>query len=94
MEIVVIVIVFLLICIFGGLSSFDDSGSNEDVTVIITKTSEKPKWPHAAADNKRHRNKRSSSFEPSDSFVDIFGEEHEVDDDGYCEECDDYHDDY
>lgn len=34
---------------------------------------------------------RKESFDASDSFFDEDGNEHEVDDDGYCEECDDYH---
>ena len=33
-------------------------------------------------------------FEEADSFFDKDGNEHLVDDDGYCEDCDDYHDDY
>ena len=31
-------------------------------------------------------------FEEADSYFDSGGNEHLVDDDGYCEECDDYHD--
>lgn len=43
-------------------------------------------------------NRRSSgkgcrgSFEEADSFFDSDGNEHLIDDDGYCEDCDDYHD--
>lgn len=33
-------------------------------------------------------------FEEADSFTDKHGNEHIVDYEGYCEECDDYHDDY
>lgn len=33
-------------------------------------------------------------FEEADSFFDREGNEHIIDDDGYCEDCDDYHDDY
>lgn len=33
-------------------------------------------------------------FEEADSFFDRDGNEHIVDDDGYCEDCDEYHDDY
>ena len=33
-------------------------------------------------------------FEEADSYFDEYGDEHLVDDDGYCEDCDDYHDDY
>ena len=35
-----------------------------------------------------------TNFEEADSFFDRDGNEHIVDDDGYCEDCDDYHDDY
>ena len=31
-------------------------------------------------------------FEEADSFFDRDGNEHLIDDDGYCEDCDDYHD--
>lgn len=37
------------------------------------------------------RRSEESEFEPSGSYYDKDGNEHEVDDDGYCEECDDYH---
>ena len=32
------------------------------------------------------------TFEEADSFFDRDGNEHLIDDDGYCEDCDDYHD--
>ena len=35
---------------------------------------------------------RDGSFDPYDTFYLEDGLEHEMDDDGYCEECDDYHD--
>ena len=38
--------------------------------------------------------RRIPRFEEADSFFDRDGNEHIVDDDGYCEDCDDYHDDY
>jgi hypothetical protein len=43
-----------------------------------------------------HHPRKSSGFgfEEADSFFDRDGNEHIVDDDGYCEDCDDYHDDY
>lgn len=34
------------------------------------------------------------TFEEADSFYDRNGNEHIVDYDGYCEDCDDYHDDF
>ena len=45
-----------------------------------------------------HSYKKSSSkgnrecFEEADSIFDRDGNEHLIDDDGYCEDCDDYHD--
>lgn len=33
-------------------------------------------------------------FEEDDSFYDRDGFEHIIDEDRYCEDCDDYHDDY
>ena len=43
--------------------------------------------------NMQSTKKRSgSSFEEADSFFDRDGNEHIVDEEGYCEECDDYHD--
>ncbi len=36
----------------------------------------------------------SSSFEEADSVFDEHSNEHILDDDGYCEDCDDYHDDW
>ncbi len=38
--------------------------------------------------------KNRDSFEESDSVYDKRGNEHILDDDGYCEDCDDYHDDW
>ena len=37
---------------------------------------------------------RFDDFEEADSFYDRHVNEHIVDDEGYCEDCDDYHDDY
>lgn len=36
--------------------------------------------------------KHKDSFDPADTFHLEDGLDHEVDCDGYCEECDDYHD--
>lgn len=36
---------------------------------------------------------RRESFEEADSFYDHEGNEHILDDYGYCDDCDDYHDD-
>lgn len=44
--------------------------------------------------NPAHRKNNEREFEEYDSFFDRRGNEHIVDDEGYCDECDDYHDDY
>jgi len=36
--------------------------------------------------------KKDDDFDPADTFYLEDGLDHEMDDDGYCEECDDYHD--
>jgi hypothetical protein len=36
--------------------------------------------------------KKDDDFDPADTFYREDGLDHEMDDDGYCEECDDYHD--
>ena len=38
--------------------------------------------------------KKQKRIRDYDSFEDRCGNEHVIDDDGYCEECDDYHDDW
>ena len=40
----------------------------------------------------RPAKKNDYCFEEADSFLDRHGNEHIVDYEGYCEECDDYHD--
>ena len=48
-------------------------------------------------ENFYHMNRRrqiDEEFEEADSFFDHDGNEHIVDDEGYCEDCDDYHDDF
>ena len=48
-------------------------------------------------ENFYHMNRRrqiDEEFEEADSFFDRDGNEHIVDDEGYCEDCDDYHDDF
>ncbi len=40
------------------------------------------------------RKRRANGFEEADSVFDRHGNEHILDDDGYCEDCDDYHDDW
>ncbi len=50
-----------------------------------------------SSDNRKKSNtKKGSRFgdEKEYSFFDRYGEEHVVNEDGYCEDCDDYHDDW
>lgn len=42
--------------------------------------------------NNNQKPKRKSPFEEEDSYFDRHGNEHIVDEDGYCDECNDYHD--
>ena len=49
---------------------------------------------HGSGFNSRPRRSSGFDFEEADSFFDRDGNEHIVDDDGYCEDCDDYHDDW
>lgn len=54
----------------------------------------------AGGDDKKkklHQPNRKSyheAFEEAGSFYDRNGDEHIIDDDNYCEDCDDYHDDF
>ena len=46
-------------------------------------------------ENKKLYDKQNHyQFEEDDSFFDHNGDEHIIDEDRYCEDCDDYHDDY
>ena len=49
---------------------------------------------HDSGFNSRPRRSSDFDFEEADSFFDRDGNEHIVDDDGYCEDCDDYHYDW
>jgi hypothetical protein len=40
------------------------------------------------------KKKTNYGFQEAESYTDRHGKEHVIDDEGYCEECDDYHDDY
>ena len=43
---------------------------------------------------KKSNRHNTDSFEEDSSIYDSDGIEHIIDDDRYCEDCDDYHDDY
>ena len=47
---------------------------------------------NTAANKPNTKKSKGNSFEEYDSFFDRDGNEHIVDEEGYCEECDDYHD--
>ncbi|MBO7304792.1 MAG: hypothetical protein J6V09_06185 [Clostridia bacterium] len=59
--------------------------------LVIVKTA-----PVGDADSRRNTNDISENKEddhdPADTFFREDGLDHETDEDGYCEECDDYHD--
>lgn len=82
-----ILLVILLVIVFGGSgsSSHFSNSSNEGFDFFSS-----PKKDIGGKSN----NKSTYSFEEADSFFDKCGNEHIVDDYGYCEDCDDYHDDY
>ena len=82
-----IIAVIIIIAIMAWFSSLPDDNSH----------SNNSNW--RPFDNNPHDNFGSSNsryneehFEEDDSFYDRHGNEHIVDEDMYCEECDDYHD--
>lgn len=84
MGIIIIIIAIILVCA-GSSSSGGYSGSSSDF------------WGSSGGGSflGASRNKDSyDTFEEADSFFDRNGEEHIIDDEGYCEDCDDYHDDF
>lgn len=82
-----LLLIVLLVFVFGGSGSSSHSSDSFGGGFDFYS---KPK-----NDNGGKTNKTSSYlFEESDSFFDKCGNEHIMDDYGYCDECDDYHDDY
>ena len=75
---------FIIACIASIVSPTEDGHSSTDYTY--------PQYNRRRYNTGRSRTKTHSRFEPSDSFYDKDGNEHEIDEDGYCEDCDDYHD--
>ena len=47
---------------------------------------------HTRSNSKKSYKNKKHDFDPADTFYLEDGLDHETDDDGYCEECDDYHD--
>lgn len=84
MELIIVCVVFYLVCSWLG-SGNNSSGSSSRGSSGRNASS--------FARNIHRKNSADDSFEEADSFYDRDGNEHIVDDDRYCEDCDDYHDD-
>ncbi len=65
-------------------SSFSSMSSGESWT---SHSPSKKTSPSSSKGSSR----KTDYFEESDSYFDRHGNEHILDDDGYCEDCDDYH---
>lgn len=88
MTIVAFIIFILVIVVCGSAaSSSGNSSSNNIYDDYPYDSGERGSFSHSSS-NQRHR----ESFEEADSYYDRDGNEHCVDDYGYCEDCDDYHD--
>ena len=79
MEIILLIVLFILMC------SLDVKKQNFD------------EFERDMVRNKHFQRSKSymsnyENFEEVDSVFDSCGNEHLLDEDGYCEECDDYHD--
>ena len=70
------ILILIVFMIFIGLPSKQDPGSDRG---------------YGKAGKHVNKTKRSGFHDPADTFYLEDGLDHEVDDDGYCEECDDYH---
>ena len=79
MEIILIIILLILLCpVDVKRLNHDEFESN----TVRTKHFQRSRSYMRSFEN----------FEEADSILDSCGNEHLIDDDGYCEECDDYHD--
>jgi len=81
MGFIIIIIAIILACAGSGSSGSYYSGSASDFSGSSKGSSSRGRTSH-------------DDFEEADSFFDSNGDEHIVDYDGYCEDCDDYHDDF
>ena len=79
MEIILIIILLILMC------PVDIKNSNHD-------EAERSTVPNKHFHKREFGKDDIDSFEEADSLFDLDGNEHLIDDEGYCEECDDYHD--
>ena len=89
MEVIIFVAILFVICVCAGQSNESDNRPNH------------PPYGHPFQNDTFHSTKSKTKkkkshydFEEDDSFYDRDGIEHIVDDDRYCEDCDDYHDHY
>lgn len=86
MGIVGLIIFVIIACVVVIVTPSEENGSSEYAKMErYCLRDERPKQSH------NRRRSEEFEFEPSDSYYDEDGNEHEVDDDGFCEECDDYH---
>lgn len=86
LAILAIVLAFILIEIFSDGSSeskneFGNYGTDHNYKSVLPKTQKSNQYD-------------TDSFEEDSGVYDSDGIEHIIDDDRYCEDCDDYHDDY
>lgn len=99
MEIIYTILALIFIeWIFDGLESFfglNDKENNNSNLKQPEEVETMKKYEHSMQEDKDVRvskkNSKSEEFEEADSIYDRYGNEHEVDYDGYCEDCDDYH---
>ena len=81
MGFLILLIAIVLACAGSGSSGSYYSGSTSNYGGSSDSFSPRGRTSH-------------DDFEEADSFFDRNGDEHIVDYDGYCEDCDDYHDDF
>lgn len=82
------VLVLVILFIFSGIFSTDKKKSDGSLFLLLLSI-----FGAFSTDKKSSGDKRkmSDSHHPDDRFFIDDGLDHEIDDDSYCEECDDYH---
>ena len=92
MELIIICVLFYLVCSWLGSSNGNSSSYNNN---YYKKNYYKSNTLSSGRNTfKSNGNKSGEEFEEAGSFYDREGNEHIIDDDNYCEDCDDYHDNY